>query len=340
MFIKKFFLFFFLIFFIVGLLNYKISNNKLNLSKLNNLGNNLVNMRLLTLSRIDDFKVHNSIINRDNLPEIGLFGSHQISFLSPNNLKKNFMLHNYSYADFSLFDVLLYLKKLKKENLLPTKKLVIFIVTPNNDNGNLITTTSGQTFHIINLKEIFLYNLSFNERLSIFKSFFIYYRNFFFNYQLTITHIKQLLNFNYLEDPISTKNNCYYQHQSTKFLFLKSDGSFDHNCIKFELIKNNNNNNGRVFFNQKDVVKLKYILFRILDFASENKLELIFVIPPVYEDERNTAADNNFNLALKDLDNSIKIVDQRELRFNHNFFLDYDHVSDKYLENLINNFIF
>ncbi len=352
MFSKKFILTFILIIFSIGFLNIYTSQLSVKNLDLKNLGNKYINMRSYSLNRLNDFKIQSKIISSKARPKIGLFGNHQIAFMSPKkiNLDEN-LLHNYQYGDFSIFDTYFFLKKLSEQNLLPSEKIVIFFTTPNNDNGNLITSLSRQTKHVINFHE-FMKNInefSLNDTFLLFKSYMQYYYDSMFDYQTTATSIKVLLNifsninlkdfFNkdYIEklDLITKKDNCDMKYPNGKFIFLRNDGSFTENCIKFNLIKNQKDLTKNLYFKNKDIKKLYSIISKINSLAKEKKLELYFVIPPVYEDLRNSKVDKIFNKAL---DESIKIVnifDHRSLRQKKEFFLDYDHVNSEYLKYVI-----
>ena len=352
MFYKKFILTFILFIFSIGFLNIYASQLSVKNIDLKNLGDKYVNMKSYSLNNLNDFKIQSKIVNSKTRPKIGLFGNHQIAFMSPKkiNIDQN-LIHNYQYGDFSLYDTYFYLKKLSKKNLLPSEKIVIFVTTPNNDNGNLITTLSRGTKHVIEFGTFFknINEFSLNEKFSLLKSYLNYYYDSAFDYQTTATSIKVFLRiltkidikdfFN--QDNIKKLNlitkhdNCTMGYTSGRFIFLKNDGSFSENCIKFNLIKNQNNLKSDILFKKNDIKKLNSIILKINSLAVEKKLKLYFVVPPVYEDLRYSKVDEIFNNALSEINKNINIFDHRNLRKNKNFFLDYDHVNNEYLKFMI-----
>ncbi len=332
----------------MSLFNIILSKRSVDINEIKNLESKFVNMRSYSLNRLNDFEIQSKIIENNPIPKIGLFGNHQIAFLSPKKLKNDNLIHNYHYNDFSVYDVYFYLIHLSKKNMLPSEKIFIFFTTPNNDNGNLITTLSKQTKHVISFNSFIknIKNFSLESQLLLIKSFLSFYYTSTFDYQVTANNLKVLINllttnktnrflnveYSRKMKIISDHDNCRARYPNGKFIFLKSDGSYSENCIKFNLIKNHAKLNGKPYFTKKDILKLNSITTKIERLLKKEGVELYFVIPPVYEDDRKSEVDLIFDKAIEGVDKNIVIFDHRYLRNEIKIFLDYDHLNSKYLK--------
>ena len=113
---------------------------------------------------------------------------------------------------------------------------------------------------------------------------------------------------------------------------MMKDGSIDdtgyENAAK---INQNPLNNSELYLNQGDSNILSKELNSLIRLAERNNLKILFLIPPVYEVERFSIANEIVDNAIKDVSEKF-IIDNRRLYLSRDFFINYDHPSKKYFD--------
>ncbi len=100
--------------------------------------------------------------------------------------------------------------------------------------------------------------------------------------------------------------------------------------IKNELVGLSNSDKERI---------IKYIN-TISKIDKRNDLDLVFFIPPVFETiDQNTDVDKVMDEVIKNIPKSIKFIDDRGKYVNESFFLEFDHPSHRYFQELSNKII-
>lgn len=115
---------------------------------------------------------------------------------------------------------------------------------------------------------------------------------------------------------------------------FRNDGSFDQ---RFQFWKPLTQNEGTVretyrWLQPGDEVTIAKLMRQICDRVEDGRRKCVFLIPPVYETERQSPSDRILNAALA-LVPEITVVDDRPVR-DRQYFHDYDHPNETYFERL------
>ena len=315
----------------------------------------------LSREQIGQMKI--SYLENRKIPDIGIFGNHQIQYWHDESFKKaNYdgKVFNFWFANLSITDFVYYLSWLEKRSLLPKEKIIIQMTTPNNDNGNFIVGSS---------KELPLYILKSTEDdnsnviIKILEKFYLYPQVFYtwikktFDYTTLLIGLLnnnengRILNISDCKNnqnnitvskyipSLITKNltfftsNKFCKKEDFKGTMLK-DGSIDDTGYD-NVAKLNQNplDNSELHLNQGDSKILKKELDTIIQLAERNALKIVILIPPVYEVERYSIVNQIVDNALKDIPEKF-IIDHRRLYLSRDFFINYDHPNKKYFDKI------
>ena len=320
------------------------------------------------LSREQIGQIKISYLENGKIPDIGIFGNHQIQYWHEKSFKKaNYdgKVFNFWFANLSITDFVYYLNWLEKRKLLPKKKIIIQMTTPNNDNGNFIVGSSKELpLYILKNKE----NIGSNVISKILEKFYLYPQVFYtwlkktFDYTTLLIGLlsndenRRILNISdcknnqsnnniskYIPSLITKNlsffaNNKFCKKEDFKGTMLK-DGSIDDtgydNVAK---LNQNSLDNSELFLNKADSKILKKELATIIQLAERNALEIVILIPPVYEVERYSIANQIVDDAIKDIPKKF-IIDHRRLYLSRDFFINYDHPNEKYFNKISKDII-
>ena len=302
-----------------------------------------------SLDRKSILKIKFAYIENYEKVDFGLFGNHIAQYHSKDKytLNQNLNFFNFWYANISLTEVhhlLIYLDKIGK---LPDK-ILIAITTPNNDMGGSIIRYRGEIpINMISFKKVFKdLNNNFSEFFSFTKNYFspnIFIKNtdYMRIYQtLRETFLRKNVNKWDISEKLIQIKDCKDTIMGTKtsncYLGLKYDGStvpkyYSHT----KLIKYGNSKTLPTKLSSRDKKIIAYQMNSIQKFLKEKGKKVIFFIPPVYEEERETIAKKIFDKSLNEIDKDLKLIDHRNFRKKKSFFENFDHTSNEYFKYLI-----
>lgn len=308
-----------------------------------------------SLDRKSIQKIKLAYIENFEAVDLGLFSNHIVqNYSKDDNLDiiQNDTFFNFWYANLSLTEVhhlLIYLDKIGK---LP-KKILIGITTPNNDMGGCIIRYRGELpLYIMSFNKVFtdLKN-NFSEFFSFIKSYFspnIFFVNtdYMRIYQtLYELYLRQNIDKWDISDKMVHVKDCrdtsiVKRLTSNCYLALKYDGSTVPKYYNYiEPIKFGNSNTLPTKLSISDEKIIVHQINVINSFLKEKNRKVVFFIPPVYEDERDTVAKKIFDSSLDKLNNDVKILDHRFLRGDKSYFDTFDHASNKYFKFLLKDII-
>ncbi len=314
----------------------------------------------LSREQIGQLKI--SYLENGKLPDIGIFGNHQIQYWHKESFKNNGYsgkIFNFWFANLSITDIVYYLNWLEIKNLLPKKAIIVQMTTPNNDNGGYIVGSSKELpLYIIKNTEISDSNIIFDkfEKIYLYPQIIYTWLKKTFDYTtliiglfskdnntriLDISNCKENHSNNisrYIPSIISKNlalftNNKFCKKENFKGTMMK-DGSIDDTGYENAAKLNQNPlNNSELGLNQGDSNILTKELNALIKLADRNNLKILFIIPPVYELERFSIVNEIVDDAIKDISKKL-IIDDRRLYLSRDFFINYDHPGKKYFDRI------
>lgn len=314
----------------------------------------------LSREQIGQLKI--SYLENGKLPDIGIFGNHQIQYWHEESFKNNGYngkIFNFWFANLSITDIVYYLNWLETKKLLPRKAIIVQMTTPNNDNGSYIVGSSKELpLYIIKNTQNLDSNIIFDkfEKIYLYPQIIYTWLKKTFDYTtliiglfskddntriLDISNCKENQSNNiskYIPSMISKNlalftNNKFCKKENFKGTMMK-DGSIDDTGYENAAKLNQNPlNNSELNLNQGDSNILEKELNALIKLADRNNLKILFLIPPVYEIERFSIANEIVDDAIKGISKKF-IIDNRRLYLSRDFFINYDHPSKKYFDRI------
>ena len=260
----------------------------------------------LSREQIGQLKI--SYLESGKIPDIGIFGNHQIQYWHRESFKKNGYIDkvfNFWFANLSITDFVYYLNWLEKKRILPKKAIIVQMTTPNNDNGQYIVGSSKELpLYIIKNTEDSEANVIFNkfEKLYLYPQIIYTWLKKTFDYTTLIIGLfstdnsARILDISECKENSSNNISKYFPSLITKNLALfnnsklckkenfkgtmMKDGSIDdtgyENAAK---INQNPLNNSELYLNQGDSNILSKELNSLIRLAERNNLKILFLIP-------------------------------------------------------------
>lgn len=340
-FFKIFSLFFFILLFTLLLIVNELKSPDFNYFNFSSIKNKyFISTKGLSRTSIQNIKM--AYIESEKKIDLGLFGNHIVQYHSKDKVEMKKSFFNFWYANLSLTEIHHFLIYLDQIGKLP-EKILIAVTTPNNDNGGSIIRYGGELpIKYINFNKI-LKDLK-NNQTEFFSFFLKYFSlnkyfehiNYINLYELVYELIsKKKLPTSYVEDKLISIKECEIKINICSYS-LRYDGSaaFDYSSTR-NLVKNGEGDDRLPQLKQGDDDVIFYQISSINNFLKSRKKEVVFFIPPVYEDERPTYVQSIFNQGLKKLDKNINILDHRYLRKEREYFVHFDHTNEKYFKFLL-----
>lgn len=266
------------------------------------------------------------------MPEVVLFGNHVFRHFSENAFPKdrpdNYFFNAW-YANFSLSEIYLTLAHLEQHGRVP-KKVIVQVTTPNNDIGDHVINFGGELPTQYLTRDAIAHSLADGQYSWV--------------GQAIISLLKGRISFSvFLTMPATGEDlskrvvdvtNCppaleLCQPRVLRF-GLRADGAYDEHELWRDPLVLNGDSAG---YSQKlfpgDESNIADLFNRIDRLVRRNGGQAVFVIPPVYEEVRETEVDAIFNRALAMLE-GIAIIDHRPLRSRADLFINYDHPNGAY----------
>lgn len=300
-------------------------------------------------------------------PPVGVFGNHQFHYFSSRafGLGLNSKLFfNFTYANLGLPEVRDYLQHLANRKQLPTKLVIVQITTPNNDNGQFILGYNGelpasmvQYPNVTNTAELVqvllhkykVWRAELVNRLS--------YSTFIFGL-LGGGDRDRILSRSACEDsrslptansrflrilPIDIRN-AFMIGDSRKYCYpeiywgsaIQPDGSKNAKFAKEgPLVKNENPlDPNKRFLRFGDDRTIANYMQEISQIVAGSGARVVFVVPPVFESNRESIVDSVFTKALTHMP-KLSVIDHRKLEPKKSYFINYDHPGPEYFQYLV-----
>jgi hypothetical protein len=304
----------------------------------------------LTREQIGDMKF--GYLENANSPETGLFGNHQIQFWSRESLVKagyTGTFFNYWFANLALPDILDYLRHVERVGRLPKKRMIVQITTPNNDNGQYIASRSKELpFDIQQLKsgKSAWAQTAVNIRLWLTKTFdysTVLMGLFHSKKRSRVVALGSCANAaapgwqRYIPSmlaqaiAISGGASIFCDPALLKGA-LRADGSASAAGLGTSPIFNQNAlDPKRLALNPGDEKIITDTMKKIISLAERNSLQVLFLIPPVYEERRYSIANKIVDMALSHIPKKY-LLDHRYTNFSKQNFINYDHPAALYFD--------
>ncbi len=301
-------------------------------------------------------------------PEIGLYGNHISRFFGGDAFGRPgdaAYFFNYWFANLALPEIYRYLRHIEQLGHLPRRLLLVQITSPNIDNGHyiinfgyelppdllLISPTNESLIESVSLLGAYAWEVVENwlhETLN-YSTFILSFMQSGYEDRLIapadckptdtdvrlpamLQHLPWAVQNIFLEAGVG-RNFCDGTSLSAAF---RRDGSNDDRYPRARLIKDQDplidSQRGLVSGDEYEIARQ----FRLIDAVGRRHgVRVVFFLPPTYESNRDDSVVNQvFNRALA-LIPEVAVVDDRKIRGDPTFFVDYLHPAAKYFHFLV-----
>lgn len=267
-------------------------------------------------------------------PRIGMFGNHQVCFADTRALATSTPIRqrsggdpleyfNYFFANMTIIDVYHYMVHLNSLGQLPTETIIVGITTPNNDNGLYIVgrsrdmpvdiSSSSDTGNLL-------------PRIAS-------------GYHIFMSLLQYRMDYGSILTPLLRKGPHIaivqrgkmgeHAHVKNSYRF---DGSIVYKARGRELRLNENPlEPSLIALKAGDEVTIAKYLKRIDALGRQRGATVVFLIPPVYESDRQSTVNSIFTRALA-LTPEVNVIDHRRAYRDAKYFHHYDHANSRYYE--------
>lgn len=313
-------------------------------------GDERVIVKGLTRQQVGDLKI--GFLERATPRDIGIFGNHQIQYWPSESFEKagfEGTAFNYWFANLALPDLLDYLLFAERVGRLPNRAIVVQMTTPNNDNGQYIADRSQELPLDIQAPGggggEWLRKLD-NVRLWMAKTF---------NYSTFLIGLfrsgesSRVVTLGACGDQAPPDWHRHVPAMLSSVLAMASDRAVICSPESFKgalmadgsttqaglpalpILNQNPLDPERLALNQGDSTRIAEIMTKLVALAERNGKKILFVIPPVFEDERYSAANRIVDRALEKFPDDI-IIDHRQRRIPKDHYINYDHPNYRYFD--------
>ena len=312
--------------------------------------NDRVLLNGLTREQIGEIKL--GFLLNSSPPDIGIFGNHQIQHWGRQSLGllgEDTSFYNYYFANLALPDIYDYLLFAEQNNRLPTKLIVVQMTTPNNDNGDYIAKRSKELpadLQGVQGKSLSDLYTSLNLWMAKTFDYATFILGLFQSSQLSrlvsIGDCGQETRYAWTNRlPSMVVNTLSMAGVQFNFcdpkLFqgaLQADGSISSVGLDRSVIANQNALDAKdAHLSSDDTRRITKSIQNIITLGARNGIQVLLVIPPVFETPRPSLVNDIVDLALAPI-NPKQVIDHRRLYLENRFFVSYDHPSNVYYQRL------
>lgn len=297
-------------------------------------------------------------------PEVGLFGNHQVQYFSGrafSSMGRPVDFFNFWYADLSIIELRDYIGWIAARGKLPKSLVLVAMTTPNNDNGRHIANYNGNLpADIHDFVGKLRTDLQFLQAVRVAKDI-VWWMEDAFSYQAVAAAVARNTGGPMIFDPARCASpppsdgvsrlarflprtvgrhlsgqSYVLEYCGRTFTGLRRDGA---TALEYQppekLIQNENAlNPAHLQLAASDAAKIAEAMQDIDAFVRQAGAHAVFLIPPVYETERASLADDIVNDALGRTRN-LDIIDHRKSYREAKYFVGYDHPGPAYFEQVV-----